>query len=466
MKSLSILILLAGSLFLMGANARADVVHLDDTIIDGNACVGTSCVDGEVFGDENLKLDDTVVRILANDSSSFLGTFPRNDWQITFNDSFSGGQNYFAIDDISNATTPFKIEAGAPNHSLYVDDSGRLGLGTSTPFTDLHIVNSDTARIRIEDNGSTPEFWDLGVDNFSFFISEGFTTTIPFTIAKNAPNASLHVGSNGNIGLGTSVPAVDLHIVSDITPALRFETVGSFPQVWTVGGNSSSFFIRNEPGFGSNFPFIIKGGAAHNSIFVATGGEVGLGTNTPEAKLHVLASSGGPTPRMVFENPDAIGGNQKWFFDIKDGNGDFRISRLGSGVQEMNLTPNGNLKIPGNFVSGATTLNVPDYVFEPDYDLLPLEKLASFIEKEKHLPDIPSAKEINDGGINMTAFQMKLLQKVEELTLYVVQQDASNQKLKDYVLQQEQNSQELRDHVALQEQTIRELKERLEDMDS
>jgi hypothetical protein len=57
-----------------------------------------------------------------------------------------------------------------------------------------------------------------------------------------------------------------------------------------------------------------------------------------------------------FENPDAIGGNDKWFFDIKDANGDFRISRLGSGVQEMNLTPSGDLKIPGNFISGGTPL--------------------------------------------------------------------------------------------------------------
>ena len=157
-------------------------------------------------------------------------------------------------------------------------------------------------------------------------------------------------------------------------------------------------------------------------------------------------------PRMLFENPDAVAGNDKWFFDIKDNNGNFRISRLGSGVQEMNLTPSGNLTIPGNFISGGSSLNVPDYVFEPDYDLLPLNELASYIEKEKHLPNIPSAQEINKGGINMTAFQMKLLEKVEELTLYMVQQEQTN-------LKQEQT-------MAQQEQTIRELKERLEDMDS
>ena len=87
---------------------------------------------------------------------------------------------------------------------------------------------------------------------------------------------------------------------------------------------------------------------------------------------------------------------------------------------------------------------MPDYVFEPSYKLLPIDELANFIEKEKHLPNLPLAKEINKNGINMTSFQMRLLEKVEELTLYVVRQEQNRMKL---------------------EQTIRWLKERLEDIE-
>ena len=66
---------------------------------------------------------------------------------------------------------------------------------------------------------------------------------------------------------------------------------------------------------------------------------------------------------------------------------------------------------------------MPDYVFEPDYLLMPLPELATFVAHEKHLPNVPSAAEISETGVNMTDMQMKLLAKVEELTLYAIAQD-------------------------------------------
>ena len=377
--------IVAGAWLLTGANAWAvDIVHNDDTIIEGNACIGVSCVKGEVFGPETIKLKDDVVRIKAEDTSSTAG-FPSNDWQITFNDSGEFGQNFFAIDDLTGNKTPFTLEAGAPSHSLYVDDSGRVGLGTSTPAVDLHIASLSDPRLRLEKTGGSPGSWDISVTSSTVFFQDRNTSLTPFKIFEGATTNSLVIGSNSNVGLGTALPA---------------------------------------------------------------------------APLHLKASAGGATPRMLFENPDVTDiANQKWFFDIKDNTGDFRISRLGSGVQELNLTPSGNIKIPGNYISGGTTLNVPDYVFEPGYPLLPLDELSDFIEREKHLPNVPSAKEIHKDGIHMTAFQMKLLEKVEELTLYVVAQEQA-------ILKQEQTSRELKDYVVKQEQAIRELKERLEGIES
>jgi hypothetical protein len=62
------------------------------------------------------------------------------------------------------------------------------------------------------------------------------------------------------------------------------------------------------------------------------------------------------------------------------------------------------------------------YVFEPDYDLMKLDELEEFIAREKHLPNIPSSAEIKDKGLNLSEFQLKLLEKIEELTLYTMQQ--------------------------------------------
>jgi len=73
---------------------------------------------------------------------------------------------------------------------------------------------------------------------------------------------------------------------------------------------------------------------------------------------------------------------------------------------------------------------VPDYVFEDGYDLMPLDQLATFIAAESHLPGVPSASQINSGDLNMTQMQMKLLEKVEELTLYTLQQQTTIEEMK------------------------------------
>ncbi len=111
---------------------RRDQVINDDLIVDGSACVGSDCVNGESFGFDTLRLKENNLRIKFQDTSNS-ASFPSTDWQITANDSANGGANKFSIDDIDAGRTPFTIEASAPSHSLYVDDAGRIGLGTSTP---------------------------------------------------------------------------------------------------------------------------------------------------------------------------------------------------------------------------------------------------------------------------------------------------------------------------------------------
>ncbi|MBM4259076.1 MAG: hypothetical protein FJ147_24645 [Deltaproteobacteria bacterium] len=69
---------------------------------------------------------------------------------------------------------------------------------------------------------------------------------------------------------------------------------------------------------------------------------------------------------------------------------------------------------------------MPDYVFAPDYKLRPLSELAAYIKQEQHLPEIPSAAMIKQQGMNLSEMQMQLLKKIEELTLYTIQQEHAN----------------------------------------
>ena len=77
----------------------------------------------------------------------------------------------------------------------------------------------------------------------------------------------------------------------------------------------------------------------------------------------------------------------------------------------------------------------PDYVFEKDYHLPSLEELTQYIHAYKHLPGVPTAKEMNQEGIELGVMNMILLKKIEELTLYVIKLQSENQKQDDMIRQ-------------------------------
>ena len=79
------------------------------------------------------------------------------------------------------------------------------------------------------------------------------------------------------------------------------------------------------------------------------------------------------------------------------------------------------------------TLGWADYVFEPNYKLRSLFEVENFIKINKHLPDVPSADEVLQNGIELGEIQVTLLQKVEELTLYVIEQNRKIGKLEKKV---------------------------------
>ncbi|MCE7057179.1 hypothetical protein LZF95_21035 [Algoriphagus sp. AGSA1] len=70
-----------------------------------------------------------------------------------------------------------------------------------------------------------------------------------------------------------------------------------------------------------------------------------------------------------------------------------------------------------------TTAGWADYVFKPEYKLMPLSELEAFIQKNGHLPDVPTEAEVMENGVNLAEMNVKLLEKVEELTLHLIRQE-------------------------------------------
>src|ERR1700733_4815382 len=147
--STRVIALMLGATFITSGKAAADQVIPDDLIVQGSACVGLDCVNNESFGFDTIRLKENNPRIKFDDTSTLAG-FPANDWQLTANDSASGGLNKFSIENTTVATVPFTIVGAAPTNSLVIDSSGRMGLRTSTPGLDINIRTGNTPAHRLE----------------------------------------------------------------------------------------------------------------------------------------------------------------------------------------------------------------------------------------------------------------------------------------------------------------------------
>ncbi|MCB0036740.1 MAG: tail fiber domain-containing protein [Anaerolineales bacterium] len=190
-------------------------VITSDTSIQGSLCVGTDCVSSENFGFDTIRIKENNLRIKFDDTSNS-GSFPNNDWQLAANDTNNGGANRFSIEDVSGNRIPFTIEAGTPNNSLYLDSSGNVGFGKSTPVVNLHTVDGNTPTLRLEQDGSsgfTAQTWDVAGNEAVFFVRDVTNASrIPFKIKPGAPTGSLFIAANGDVGLGTENPDTTLDI--------------------------------------------------------------------------------------------------------------------------------------------------------------------------------------------------------------------------------------------------------------
>lgn len=254
---------------------------------------------------------------------------------------------------------------------------------------------------------------------------------------------------NENLGVGTVLPESKLHVVQNPSSkpidAMTID-VGSFgtPQ----NAHKSHYFRVRDIGASNNHvPFIIKGS-----------GNVGIGTESPAAKTHIVSG-------YVFPDSEGaliIGDTSQ--VNLRFGCSDRYSWMQGHGTAPLYINPLGNNLIlnkdGGNVGIGTNNpdqkltvkgkihaedviidANIPaDYVFQkyfdgqssikPDYQMPTIQELESFVKENKHLPDIPSAEKMSQDGVNLGDFQIKLLQKIEELTLYVISQNKEIEKLK------------------------------------
>jgi hypothetical protein len=181
----------------------------------------------------------------------------------------------------------------------------------------------------------------------------------------------------------------------------------------------------------NNF-FITRGGSSERIFSINPTGQIGVGTFYPTHKLSVYGSG----------NNDGVisiqSGDYSRFLLQADGN-ILHLGGTGLGSGPINIMNDGNvgigtadpkgykLAVNGNAIFTKIIVknygNWPDYVFSDAYKLPSLEETAQYIDERKHLPGIPAAKEIESAdGLDVADMNRRLLQKVEELTLYLIEE--------------------------------------------
>jgi hypothetical protein len=266
-----------------------DVVTADDIIVQGSACIGLDCVNGESFGFDTIRLKENNTRIHFDDDSTSPG-FPNVQWQLTANDSASGGANKFSIDDITNSKTPFTVTAAAPTNSLFVASSGKVGLGNNNPGLNLHVTATDTPAARLEQTnggGFTAQTWDIAGNEANFFVRDlTGGSRLPFRIRPGAPTSSIDVQASGNVGINTASAARQLEIDNSTVPAVGFRNTGAATdqKFWefAVFGNTFLGDVQNDANTTQAFWLQVNRGSG-NTISSVTfpNGNIGIGTTSP-----------------------------------------------------------------------------------------------------------------------------------------------------------------------------------------
>ncbi|MCK4664885.1 MAG: hypothetical protein KAT68_18585 [Bacteroidales bacterium] len=327
-----------------------------------------------------------------------------------------------------------------PDNVIIALGGGKVGVGTNTPSALLEIKskanNHSELHINTETNGkiSIIRFQDAGTSTWGFlsnYPSEGKFSLYNYQRGKR----ELVFDANGNLGLGTDNPGYKLDVAGTINATdikINGESISGGSSVWSTSG-TNIYRSSGNVGIGTT-----------NPLWQLTVKDIITINGSNNQKLHIRPNSGYDGYIYWAENGVA----ERGILGFKTGSGDLvyrsGATNFSNGTERFRITSNGNVGIgttnPQSLlaVNGIITtkeVNVTlegwsDFVFEKDYKLKTLAEVENFIETNKHLPDVPSENEVLKNGVSLGEMNSVLLQKIEELTLYIIEQNKSIEQLK------------------------------------
>ncbi len=350
--------------------------------------------------------------------------------------------NAFSQTNTFPTTGNVGIGTTTPNQNLVVSRSltnahwnaiciANLGSWSTTPGMHSNLIFTDATQTShtVAAMGSTYEN-GLGRIDFHSFYNNAYNT-------DNQISMSINV--NG-VGIGTTAPTQKLDVLGNIKMN-SFTTVNGSPSMFntdqitrlTFNVNTATnalIYYYNQ----STTAFQTLSLGSSNPAYcinIRPSGNVGIGTSNPAYKLDVTGDiniSSGSSFR-IGGVPISTGGSSQWLAGSN-------CIYYSSGNVGIGTTNPGNYKLAVEGTIGArevkvTTAAWADFVFHPSYKLRTLGEVEQFIKANNHLPEIPTEAEVKENGVGLGEMNARLLQKIEELTLYMIEQQKQINELKE-----------------------------------
>ena len=250
---------------------------------------------------------------------------------------------------------------------------------------------------------------------------------------------------NGNLSIGsTAANSYSKFVIKGPNQPNNSE---SFRDISFEFSSAGSALIRSYRGgsWDTYLQFLTtssSGGSPQTRMHIDHIGNVGIGTTSPSERLEIygggnlsIKGSSNDAGDIIFKTSSSSQLGRIWtnatgssglYLSSGDDNADIIINE--SGKVGIGTTSTGTHKLAVEGTIGAREIKVEasgwsDFVFYPNYELRTLKEVEEHITEKGHLPEIPSELEVTENGINLGEMNAKLLQKVEELTLYLIEQN-------------------------------------------
>jgi hypothetical protein len=307
-----------------------------------------------------------------------------SDGRATLNSHTAGGAIRFITDAVTHTSS--SQGGGHATEKVTIANNGNVGIGNTSPSQLLEVKSGN---LLLSNSGTADQlqFQGTGTGITTFQAGGQGTTTINYTLPIVAPPVDNCVLTSTTSGV----------MSWSAKPAVLYDISPSTPQNTSTTRSNNLF----------NVAYSGSDADAAGAVITSSAGSSGNHTATGLTIISTRTGTGLGIGLQIF--PTTPSGN-------------INISTLTHTENFLALAADG-LILCKELVVKTTSPPWPDYVFNPDYKLMPLADLEKAVKENKHLPDLPSAKEIETGGVNVAEIEAKLVKKVEELTLYIVEQE-------------------------------------------